>query len=40
MLMWPDYLPRAVEIGRANEEGARIAVAFNFMITGGSKSRP
>jgi uncharacterized protein (TIGR02466 family) len=34
MLLWPSYLPHAVEIGSANEEEERIVVAFNIMIRG------
>ena len=32
MLMWPSYLPHAVEHGTANEDEDRIVVAFNIMI--------
>jgi uncharacterized protein (TIGR02466 family) len=32
MLMWPSYLPHAVEHGTANEDEDRIVVAFNVMI--------
>jgi len=34
MLLWPSYLPHAVEIGNANEDEDRIVVAFNIMIRG------
>ena len=34
MLMWPSYLPHAVEHGTANEDEDRIVVAFNLMIRG------
>lgn len=34
MLLWPSYLPHAVEIGSANEDEDRIVVAFNIMIRG------
>ena len=34
MLLWPSYLPHAVEIGNSNEEEDRIVVAFNIMIRG------
>ena len=34
MLMWPSYLPHAVEHGTANEDEDRIVVAFNVMIRG------
>ncbi len=34
MLLWPSYLPHAVEIGSADENEDRIVVAFNIMIRG------
>jgi hypothetical protein len=34
MLMWPSYLPHAVEVGTADEDDDRIVVAFNLMIRG------
>jgi uncharacterized protein (TIGR02466 family) len=34
MLMWPSYLPHAVEQGTADEHEDRIVVAFNIMIRG------
>jgi len=32
MVIWPSYLPHAVDNGNANEEEDRIVVAFNVMI--------
>jgi uncharacterized protein (TIGR02466 family) len=34
MLMWPSFLPHAVEQGTASPEEERIVVAFNVMIRG------
>jgi uncharacterized protein (TIGR02466 family) len=34
MLMWPSYLPHAVEHGTADETEDRIVLAFNIMIRG------
>lgn len=34
MVMWPSYLPHAVDNGNANEDEDRIVVAFNVMIRG------
>jgi uncharacterized protein (TIGR02466 family) len=34
MLIWPSYIPHAVEQGAANESEDRIVVAFNIMIRG------
>ena len=34
LLIWPSYLPHAVEQGRANVEEDRIVLAFNIMIRG------
>jgi len=34
MLMWPSYLPHAVERGDADPNDARIVAAFNVMIRG------
>ena len=34
LLIWPSYLPHAVEHGRANVEEDRIVLAFNIMIRG------
>lgn len=34
MLVWPSYLPHAVEHGNADENEDRIVVAFNIMIRG------
>jgi uncharacterized protein (TIGR02466 family) len=34
MMIWPSYLPHAVENGRAKEEEDRIVIAFNIMIRG------
>jgi uncharacterized protein (TIGR02466 family) len=34
MLIWPSYLPHAVEYGTAKEDEDRIVVAFNVMIRG------
>jgi uncharacterized protein (TIGR02466 family) len=34
MVIWPSYLPHAVDNGNANEEEDRIVVAFNIMIRG------
>jgi uncharacterized protein (TIGR02466 family) len=34
MMMWPSFLPHAVENGKADEAGDRIVVAFNIMIRG------
>jgi uncharacterized protein (TIGR02466 family) len=34
MMIWPAYLPHAVENGRAKEDEDRIVVAFNIMIRG------
>jgi uncharacterized protein (TIGR02466 family) len=34
MLIWPSYLPHAVEHGNADENEDRIVVAFNIMIRG------
>jgi uncharacterized protein (TIGR02466 family) len=34
MLIWPSYIPHAVEQGSADESEERIVVAFNIMIRG------
>src|SRR5262249_60610111 len=34
MLIWPSYIPHAVEQGAADENEDRIVVAFNIMIRG------
>lgn len=34
MLIWPSYVPHAVEQGAADESEDRIVVAFNIMIRG------
>lgn len=34
MLIWPSYLPHAVEYGTAKEDEDRIVIAFNIMIRG------
>jgi uncharacterized protein (TIGR02466 family) len=34
MMIWPAYLPHAVENGRTKEDEDRIVVAFNIMIRG------
>jgi uncharacterized protein (TIGR02466 family) len=34
MMMWPSYLPHAVENGNAKEDEDRIVLAFNIMIRG------
>lgn len=34
LLIWPSYLPHAVENGRADENDDRIVLAFNIMIRG------
>src|SRR5450631_4098685 len=34
LLIWPSYLPHAVENGKANVEEDRIVIAFNIMIRG------
>ena len=34
MMMWPSYLPHAVQYGTAKEDEDRIVVAFNIMIRG------
>jgi uncharacterized protein (TIGR02466 family) len=34
LMIWPSYLPHAVENGRANVEEDRIVVAFNIMVRG------
>jgi len=34
MLIWPSYLPHAVEHGSAKEEEDRIVIAFNVMVRG------
>lgn len=34
MLIWPSYLPHAVEYGTAKEDEDRIVIAFNVMIRG------
>ena len=39
MLIWPSFLPHAVERGKANAEEDRIVLAFNIMIRGIISSR-
>ncbi len=34
MVIWPSYLPHAVDNGNANDDEDRIVVAFNIMIRG------
>lgn len=34
MVIWPSYLPHAVERGRSRSHDDRIIVAFNVMIRG------